>query len=399
MAKKVLFIAPSSFPVNSPEAIVNIKLLELLSNNGYEIDLISKKIKWSNYPSDQSLDELNVKVRKNIVVEVDNTLNLRTLWQHFYVYLVFGIVFKGAHWALEVLKNKSFFENTEYEYVITKDSPSFLLGYYLKKKYGLKWIATWNDPYPSVKYPFPYGQGLNGKLPFYSNRIIKLMKQADKHIFPNLRLKNYMLKYLNVDEGKTLVIPHLASAKTNVKKSSSNDLRFVHSGNVRSPRDPKPIVKAFLQFVSEGSCRGDVRLDFIGVFDDELKKMVLELDHNNQINLLAPVDYKKSLDMLRDYDVALIIEAPCEEGIFLPTKVGDYMSNNTPIFSISPSVGILKDLYDKNYVQYFADVGNSDEIFNEFSKIYDDFKKGKLFKSNFLEEYNGENILKLYNLL
>ena len=42
--KKILMIAPASYPVNGAEAIVNIKLLKALSDSGeFEIDLISKK--------------------------------------------------------------------------------------------------------------------------------------------------------------------------------------------------------------------------------------------------------------------------------------------------------------------------------------------------------------------
>ncbi|MDQ1805384.1 hypothetical protein ACNFU2_09475 [Chryseobacterium sp. PTM-20240506] len=399
MSKKVLFIAPSSYPVNSPEAIVNIKLLELLSNNGYEIDLISKKIKWSNYPSTQSLEDLNVKINRSIVVEVDNKFTLKTLFQHLYVYFLFGTVFKGAHWAYEVIfNNKSFFKNEKYDYVITKDTPSFLIGYYLKKKLGLKWISTWNDPYPPLKYPVPYGGGLDAKMPFYNKGIITIMDFADKHIFPNERLRDYMLNYLNPDKSKTVIIPHLAYEPIIGKKENNGKLRLIHSGNVRSPRDPKIVVQAFAKFIAESGAK-DITLDFIGIFDNDLKELIKNVEGNNQINLLPPVEYKKSLELLKEYDVALIIEAPCGEGIFLPTKVGDYMSHNTPIFSISPSVGVLNDLYQKNDVQYFADISDHSMIYNEFKKIYNDYKNGQLKNSSFNHTYGKEYILNLYNTL
>jgi glycosyltransferase involved in cell wall biosynthesis len=399
MSKKILFIAPSSFPVNSPEAIVNIKLLELLSSNDYQIDLISKKIKWSNYPSTQSLEDLDVKINRNIVVEVDNKLTLKTLFQHLCIYFLFGTVFKGAHWAYEVIfNNRSFFKDEKYDYVITKDTPSFLIGYYLKKKYGLKWISTWNDPYPPLKYPVPYGSGLNAKMPFYNKGTIRIMDFADKHIFPNERLRNYMLNYLDPDKTKTIIIPHLAYEPILGKTKNEKKLRLIHSGNVRSPRDPKIVVQAFTKFVADTNAN-DIDLDFIGIFDNELIELVKSVDCESQINLLPPVEYKQSLELLKEYDLALIIEAPCEEGIFLPTKVGDYMSHKTPIFSISPSIGVLNDLYVENYVQYFADISNEDDIYEEFKKIYSDYKSDQLKNSRFNDTYGKEYILKLYNTL
>ncbi|MBB2954364.1 hypothetical protein [Sphingobacterium sp. JUb56] len=400
MSKKILFIAPSSYPVNSPEAIVNIKLLELLSNNGYEIDLISKKIKWDNYPSSQTLDSLNVKIKRNIIVEVDNKLNIKTLFQHLLVYLIWGTVFKGAHWAYEVIfNNKSFFKDVKYDFVITKDSPSLLIGYYLKKKYGLKWISTWNDPYPSIKYPLPYGHGVNAMMPFYYKKIIKVMEFADKHIFPNERLRDYMLNYINTSKEKSIIIPHLAYEQSLNEQKDIGTLKLVHAGNVRSPRNPKPIVEAFFRFLLEKGTVNDITLDFIGIFDNDLIKLVENSKYSRNINLLPPVEYKESLDLLKGYDVALIIEAPCEEGIFLPTKVGDYMSNNIPIFSISPQIGVLNDLYKQNYVQYFADINDIDGIFEELKKIHEDYSNCKLKSSSFNEAYDKMNILDLYNKL
>lgn len=41
--KHILMIAPASIPVTGAEAICNVKLLKVLSENGYKIDLISKK--------------------------------------------------------------------------------------------------------------------------------------------------------------------------------------------------------------------------------------------------------------------------------------------------------------------------------------------------------------------
>jgi len=399
MKKRILFVAPSSYPVNSPEAIVNIKLLEILGNNDYEIDLISKKIKWDNYPSTKTLEELNVSLKSCNVIEVDNKFNFVTLLQHLKVYFIFGAVFKGAHWALEVLNKCKHLLKRDYDYVLTKSSPSLLVGYYLKKRFGYKWIATWNDPYPHQKYPFPYGGGVLAKLPYFQRRILKIMETADIHIFPNDRIRDYMLKYLNVPIESAKVIPHLAQeAKDRYSESNNGRLRLIHAGNVRSPRNPKPLVEAFGKFINENGI-SDVELHFIGVVDDDLKRKIGELSHNGQIKVLPPVEYEESLALLKDYDIALIIEAPCEEGIFLPTKVGDYMTAQIPIYSISPKIGILNDLYKQDYIQYFSSVDSTDEILNELIKIYDDFKNNTIKVSKFNTNYSACKILNEYNSL
>ena len=101
--KKILVIAPSSYPVLGPECIVNIKLLKTLTQTGeFEIDLISKKNKWSFYPS-KELSKYNVRLRSINIIEVDNVVNIKTIWGHVKSWFKFGVIFKGAHWACQAL--------------------------------------------------------------------------------------------------------------------------------------------------------------------------------------------------------------------------------------------------------------------------------------------------------
>ena len=51
--KRILVIAPQSYPVTGAESIVNIKQLKALSNSSeFEIDLVSKRSKQGNYKTD-----------------------------------------------------------------------------------------------------------------------------------------------------------------------------------------------------------------------------------------------------------------------------------------------------------------------------------------------------------
>lgn len=86
--KRILFIAPASFPVTGAENIVNIKLLQALSKSGdFEIDLVSKKSKWENYPS-ESISTYAVNLESLNVVEVDNRINVRTCVGHLLAFFI-----------------------------------------------------------------------------------------------------------------------------------------------------------------------------------------------------------------------------------------------------------------------------------------------------------------------
>ena len=161
---RILFIAPASIPVFAAEAIVNFKLLKLLVSKGYKIDVISKKAKWERYPM-MFEEELQQKLSSVTIIEVSNKINLSSLWFHLRAWLRFGVMFKGIHWAfLASQKAKLLLMENNYSCVMTKNTPSEIVGRWIKRHYGTTWLATWNDPYPLERFPEPYGKGPNAKL-------------------------------------------------------------------------------------------------------------------------------------------------------------------------------------------------------------------------------------------
>lgn len=374
-------ISPSCYPVVGAEAIVNIKLLKILSDSKhFRIDLITRKWKWAQYPSD-TLESFGVSLNSLDIIEVDNVINVKTILQNIFTYLKFGILFKGYHWAYpawKTVKNKIKFN--EYDYVLTKDVPSLLLGYHLKKHYGMKWVATWNDPCPWIMYPKPYGKGLNAELSYMQKRIIKKMGEADVHIFPNPRICNYMNQYLHVEKDKCLIVPHVIIPPSNkIDHVSSERLRLIHSGNLGNPRNPNNFLLALRRFLDS---KPDAKISFtiMGHCDTSINNLITEFNLKQNVLFISPVEYKESLIKLSSYDIAVIIEADCEEGIFLPTKVSDFLQMSIPIFAVSPQVGVLNDLYKNNQVSYFASVSNVDAIFNELVVLYKDFENNTIHR-------------------
>lgn len=378
--KRILLIAPACYPVFGAEAIVNIKMLQAMTSSGeFEIDLISKKSKWEDYPVDP-IETLGVKLHSLHIIEVNNKFNLKTLWEHFLSLLLFGVVFKGSHWAAVAYPTiKRLVESNNYDYVLTKDAPSFLLGYYLKKRFGLKWVATWNDPYPTIKYPYPYNVAFHAKKSLFDNKIVMIMSNADKHVFPSDRLSIYMQKYMFIPNDRVCIIPHVSLNSLSVSDTEidSNTLQIIHSGNIKYPRDPKPFLEAFSKYI-KANPTSKIIVSILGATDDDIRRNIVFFDLEKYVKILPPVSYNKSLDILKHYHITLIIEADCAEGVFLPTKVSDFMQCQKHIFAIGPNVGVLNDLYNHGYVSYFAPITSISAIEHEIGKLYKVFEDGKL---------------------
>ena len=180
---------------------------------------------------------------------------------------------------------------------------------------------------------------------------------------------------------------------------SADTLRFIHSGNLKYPRDPSLFIKGVRDFVKKYPNK-KIEISILGAYD----KIFSETIRNNQLEdifkFIAPVPYDESLILLNNYHVALIIEAQCEEGIFLPTKVSDFMQCGKYILAVSPENGMLHDLYMEESISYFASNTDYKAISNEINRIYDDFIMGKMeFLPSVKPEFSYINVVQQYRLI
>ncbi len=405
---KVLFIAPNAYPVNGAEEICNIKLLRAMSeDHGFIVDIVSRKRNWTNYPSD-SLDSYGVVANSLHIIESDNRVTFKTIIQTICCLFVFGVAFKGCIWAYVALPCvKKLVKENEYDLVITKNSPSLLLGSYLKKK-GLKWVGSWNDPFPKVYYPFPYGKGKDAKGTIVSRRLVKIMETADAHVFPSGRLRDHMLHYMKVDFSKTWVAPHIVFENKDNKNNKNNcfhipskkgtALRIIHSGNLSFPRDPSTFFIALNEVLNENPSFF-IEFTILGRMDNKSMEMLSNLKPlRDHFVFHEPIEYKESLAFLRNFDVACIIEANCGVGggVFLPTKVSDFIQSQIPILAVSPKDGVLEDLFEKGTIGYFADVSSIISIKNTLLSIYSDYLNNRIKGNTVDEEFTPQKVTSVY---
>ncbi len=404
MIKRILFLAPYSVPVNNPEAICNAKLIKVLSEAGYELDVISKNNNHAYAPD--ACDHLFVdKVCSIKTFVLKNKVNLRTIIDHCSVFLKTGYVYKGAHWAKYAIREaERLIKQKKYDLIMSRSPASELAALYLSQRYKIRWIANWNDPYPDQCYPEPYGKGPRAGLGRMQYRLLKqVVRKADLHTFPCERLKNYMLQYMGLQEVKSVtVIPHvcLDNLFPYKQKTVSSLLRVIHSGNVSLPRSPITLfagLKLFKQKIPGAA----FEVAFMGKQDQDFRNLVQVYGLEDHIKLIPPQDYISNLKIMSEYDLALLIEADMNEGIFLPTKVGDYMQCRLPVWALSPDNGEMKDLYLEGKISYFSDVASAEGIAKVFEKIYTEYLTGdnKLPEVTLVNEYSGACVLRQYETI
>ena len=82
--KKILVVAPSSYPINGPEAMVNAKHILLLCKMGYSVDLVCRGIRKQNniYPTKENMPYFYENVHSIVTIVVNTNWNFKTLLRH-----------------------------------------------------------------------------------------------------------------------------------------------------------------------------------------------------------------------------------------------------------------------------------------------------------------------------
>lgn len=388
MNRNLLILAPHSLPIRSSESISNAKLIFALLEEGYNLNIISSSISNINYPLSSNIYDIErFKNRIKIhTIENDYISKKKSIKDN--LLLIIEIVkgfcltknyYAGCLWSYRAIfflkKNNLFFKD---RILISRGFYTEIASIYLAKKYRLKWIANWNDPYPEAMFPPPYSKGLETNLNLFYKKIIKeIGKYSFHHTFPNSRLRDYMLKYLvNSGINKTSIIPHIVNIKNSpVDKSNKikkSYIKIIHAGNLDQFRNPSLFFEALSSLVNFHQIHC-VRVSFIGKVNNQFYDYIKKYNLNNYVEFAGEFEYDYVLKLIENSDLSLIIEARCEEGIFLPTKVADSLQCLTPILAISPSIGVLNDMISKYNVGYFADNSSLTSIISTLLKVVNDY--------------------------
>ena len=403
--KKILLIAPYSYPVGGPECIVNAKFTKLLTDIGYVVDLISVKSKSTTYKLSSS-EYYFSGVRYINVLESDNPPKIKRLIRQV-IYSLKASIYVGGftgltYGTIAILQTAEVLcKHNKYDYIITKVGGD-KVGLYCSKRYKTRLIITFNDPWPRRRYPEPYGHGQKAEIPWYVNIMLgNIAKISYKILFPSERLKDYVLSYLpDVARSKGIVFPHTVTSALISEYQHEPDLpglTLIHTGSTGLWRDPQSLCEGLSLFL-ERHTNAKITIKFLGVEQfpasgRALKDYLNKYKISEHVEQIPPVSYEDSLEFVKHSDVCIILEADLEEGIFMPTKITDYQQYSKPIWAISPQEGVLNDLYRENVIEYFSNVASVESVRDTLERIYSDYEQNKL-RNYHSDRFYDVNVMK-----
>ena len=222
-----------------------------------------------------------------------------------------------------------------------------LLGLRLKRRLGLPWVAHFSDPW--VDNPFRAGDVLANRINRRCER--DTIAAADRVIFTSREtLDLVMSKYPSSWRSKTDVLPHSFDPALYPAEPIRRDRIVIrHLGNFYGARTPYPLMRALRTLWDRDRASLDgVDVELVGRVQTGMRwHPAYRALPEGLVKVRGTVPYSESLRLMSEADLLLVMDAPADLSVFLPSKLIDYLGSGTAVMGIVPpgtSASLLKRL-------------------------------------------------------
>ncbi|MEK7754579.1 MAG: hypothetical protein AAB654_21820 [Acidobacteriota bacterium] len=144
---------------------------------------------------------------------------------------------------------------------------------------------------------------------------------------------------------------------------------------------------ALRRLIDSDSAAGRVALEILGVSGNDLRPLIAGYGLGGCVALRVPAGYVDTLRALCRADVLVIVEAPCDHGIFLPSKLIDYVQCGRPVLALSPRRGTVADIMSRFRCGVAADCTSVDSVYDALRRLYRLWEAGELASQFDFEGY------------
>ena len=407
---RALLIATGYLPYTFSECLCNAKLVYALQEKGWEVDVISRVSGGFSYSVEWQEPWLCLKPHVyEVTYPVGNKI-ART-WDLLRSTLQMGgYPLDGIRWARRAYqKAVELHKEKHYDVVLTR-SPNdmvHIIGCKLKKRFGVRWIANWNDPadviWPSEEPPYTPIRKKGLKKIFNKRYVNFCIAKSDASTFPAQTLLDYFKKYFpKLNFENSLVIPHIGlsqSVFSPITYVKGGNFRLCHAGNLASNRNPELLFQVLRELIDEHNV--PISLDIMGLMDDYMSLLIKKYRLEDNVHFIGSYPYIEVLNKMGDYDVLVLLEAKMHTGIYFASKIVDYAQVGRPIFAISPATGFAKSVISQYGGGVVVNNEEHQDIKSGLLKLYAAWQADELLKTyntqQLYSQFSSDRVVEIYN--
>ncbi len=358
-SNRVLFITYFFPPAGGVGRIRIVKFLKYLQEFGWTPRVLTVKKQFYALKDESLLRELpdDLKIDRINYFEPGFWVEKR-YWQSFLTYFLYPLIlvpdirvlwiWPALKRARQILKQ----ENIKVIFTSSSSVSDHIVGYYLKKQTGVKWVADFRDEWATNAY-FKFPTPLHRYLARSWEK--KVIETADKVVSVSAPMTTYF---------KTL---------------TSSPEKCVTLMNGFDPADFKGKInkseRTYCQIVYAGTLFRNQRLDTLmqAIKDLKLSKVKLEF-FGGKVRLPHP----EMVTKMRQADILLFILSAKEHPLFLTGKLFEYLASRRPILALANPTNAAAKIIKKLGVGEVAHPDKVGEIKKAIQNLYQKWQKNQL---------------------
>jgi len=344
---RTLVISPFFPPLPDPQAITTGKFVRALQESGNSPQVIfCSNLRANPRPDGSKMWASLEPVRYDVPVLPSAPLIERASNALRYQ------MWTWSSWTRAVVaKARELHSQTPFDLVISRSLPHHgnIAGYWVACALRVPWVPMFSDPWSlSPSFINNHNERFISWKPSVGRKIWwrRIVARAQAVAFPSERLRRACLQGA-LKQIQALVVPHIGAAVECLERTDK--FVIVHSGiyglNDATGRSALPLLDGMAEFFRQRPiARSRTRLVFVGPQDPQTLQKAADCGISETIVCTGLVDYEKSLRFIADASLCVLIEGDMTEGIFLPSKLCDYISARKPVLALSPEIGTVADL-------------------------------------------------------
>jgi glycosyltransferase involved in cell wall biosynthesis len=232
----------------------------------------------------------------------------------------------------------------EYRLIYSRSQPgaSHLVALAFRNRLGIPWVAQFSDPWAHN----PYHPG-NSVVKRHEKQVVRAV---DRYVFPTVEMCERMDAHYPGDNirERSKVIPHCFDPALYPNPSTGEKgITLSYIGDFYGLRSPEPLLQALSRIREmDPDCLRDVRVQVVGNVEGKFRALIDQYRERVSVPIerVGQVPYLKSLEKMKQSDILLLIDAPGDVNLFLPSKLIDYFGARKPIMGITPIRGTAGQL-------------------------------------------------------
>ncbi|SDK53969.1 Glycosyltransferase involved in cell wall bisynthesis [Maridesulfovibrio ferrireducens] len=337
MKKSILFIAYDFPPILSPESIQVQRRAIALAQKGHNVHVLTA----CDNPDFEFIDPTLNREHENLTIHRVNKLPAEKALH--YICGGLEITDRKLWWKFPAVKAAlKIISEFKIENLYTHSTPlvNHLAGFEVKKVIKtIHWTAHFSDPWTMNPY-ISYRTGLQRKI----NKGLEsgIISKVDKITVTSEKTRDMFVNRLKADSSKIRVLPHVFDPELYSRKESGSGKKIVaHTGNIYGLRSVIPLIEAIEQVQPK-----NLEFHFYGRMKDDERELAHE-KCPDLIKIFDPIPYLKSIQVLSDADILLVIDAPLNNSPFFPSKLADYIGAGKPVAALTPLSSTTTDIIRK----------------------------------------------------